>query len=140
MADLAAVDAMVAKTVETFGRLNIAVANAAYSDREPFYKADLAGFRRTIDVVMWGMFNLLHSAANRMIAAEQGGSIVIVSSPHAYIPIPLSMAYNMSKGAVNQMARTAAHGADRASHSSEHRDPRLDRHPRRAEICLGGGD
>ena len=108
VADLAAVEAMVAKTVETFGRLNIAVANAAYSDREPFYQADLAGFRRTIDVVMWGMFNLLHSAANQMIAREQGGSIVIVSSPHAYIPIPLSMAYNMSKGAVNQMARTAA--------------------------------
>ncbi len=32
----------------------------------------------------------------------------MVSSPHAYIPIPRSMAYNMSKGALSQMARTAA--------------------------------
>ncbi len=36
------------------------------------------------------------------------GSIVVVGSPHAYTPIPRSMAYNMSKAAVDQMARTAA--------------------------------
>jgi glucose 1-dehydrogenase len=36
------------------------------------------------------------------------GSIVVVSSPHAYTAIPLSMAYNMSKAAIDQMARTAA--------------------------------
>ncbi len=43
-----------------------------------------------------------------MIAQGQGGSIVLISSPHAYVPIPRSMAYNMSKAAIDQMARTAA--------------------------------
>ncbi len=33
---------------------------------------------------------------------------MIISSPHAYVPIPRSMAYNMSKAAIDQMARTAA--------------------------------
>ena len=65
-------------------------------------------FRRTIDVSMWGAFHLLRAASRQMIDAGQGGSIVMVSSPHAYIPIPRSMAYNMSKGAMKQMARTAA--------------------------------
>lgn len=99
---------MVAETVAAFGRLDIAVSNAAYSDRELFYEADLRGFRRTIDVTMWGAFHLLRAAARRMIAQGGGGSIVIVSSPHAYLPIPRSMAYNMSKAAIDQMARTAA--------------------------------
>src|SRR4051794_10434855 len=34
VADYDAVDAMVIRTVDTFGRLDIAVSNAAYSDRE----------------------------------------------------------------------------------------------------------
>jgi glucose 1-dehydrogenase len=103
-----AVEGLVAQAVERFGRLDIAVSNAAYSDREPFYEADLAGFRRTVDVTMWGAFYLLRAAARLMIAQGGGGSIVLVSSPHAYVPIPRAMAYNMSKAALDQMARTAA--------------------------------
>ena len=114
VADQAAVERMVAETVAAFGRLDIAVSNAAYSDREPFYEADMAGFRRTIDVTMWGAFYLVRAAARQMIAQAQTaevrrrGSIVVVSSPHAYVAIPRSMAYNMSKAAIDQMARTAA--------------------------------
>jgi glucose 1-dehydrogenase len=107
------VERIVAQTVAAFGRLDIAVSNAAYSDREPFYSADLDGFRRTIDVTMWGAFHLLHAATRQMMAQAAagkpaGGSIVIVSSPHAYVAIPRSMAYNMAKAAIDQMARTAA--------------------------------
>ncbi|HTU27583.1 MAG TPA: SDR family oxidoreductase [Pirellulales bacterium] len=108
VADFGAVEKMVADTVAKFGKLTIAVANAAYSDREPFYEADLAGFRRTVDVCLWGSFNLLRTATNQMMAAGKGGSIVLVSSPQARIAAPRSMAYNMSKAAINQMARTAA--------------------------------
>jgi glucose 1-dehydrogenase len=103
-----AVEALVATAVERFGRLDIAVSNAAYSDREPFYEADLAGFRRTVDVTMWGAFHLLRAAARQMIAQGGRGAVVLVSSPHAYVPIPRAMAYNMSKAALDQMARTAA--------------------------------
>ena len=41
-------------------------------------------------------------------SAAAAGSIVFISSPHAYQPIPRSMAYNMSKAAINMLARTAA--------------------------------
>src|SRR4029453_15946734 len=44
---------LIARTVEEFGQLHIAVSNAAYSDRELFFQADMAGFRRTVDVTMW---------------------------------------------------------------------------------------
>ena len=111
--DYDAVERGVATLVERFGRLDIAVSNAAYSDREPYHTADLAGFRRTIDVTMWGAFHLLRAATRQMLSQPprsdgQRGSIVIVSSPHAVQAIPEAMAYNMAKAAIDQMARTAA--------------------------------
>jgi glucose 1-dehydrogenase len=108
VADQGAVEQMVADAAATFGRLDIAVSNAAYSDREAFHQADMDGFRRTIDVTMWGAFYLVRAAAQQMIDQGDGGSIVVISSPHAWQPIPRSMAYNMAKGAIDQMARTAA--------------------------------
>ncbi len=113
VAEVDDVERMVAETVSAFGRLDIAVASAAFSHREPFYEADLDAFRRTVDVTMWGPFYLARAAARQMIrqaesGAPPGGSIVVIGSPHAYTAIPRSMAYNMSKAAVDQMARTAA--------------------------------
>lgn len=108
VADLASVEKMVAETVAAFGALDIAVSNAAYSDRDVFYQADMAGFRRTVDVTMWGAFHLLRASAQQMIKQGQGGAICMVSSPHAYIPAPRAMAYNMSKAALEHMSKTAA--------------------------------
>jgi len=102
------VQRMADATVAAFGKLTIGVANAAYSDRAPFYEADLAGVRRTIDVTMWGAYYLVRVAARQMIAQGVGGSLVVVGSPHAWLPLPLSMPYNMAKAATEHMARTAA--------------------------------
>lgn len=102
------VERLVQDTIDEFGSVDIAVSNAAYSDRELFYEADMAGFEKTVQVTMWGAFYLLRAVTNQMIAAGTQGSIVIVSSPHSWLPIPGAMAYNMAKAAIDQMARTAA--------------------------------
>lgn len=108
VADREQVEAMVAKTVAELGSLECFVSNAAYSRRQLMIEADLKEFQRTIDVTMWGAFYGLRAAAIQMVKQGKGGSIVIVSSPHAVLPIPTSMAYNMSKAAIDHMARTAA--------------------------------
>ena len=108
VADQLAVERLVETTVAEFGRLDLAVCNAAYSDRDPFCEANMEGFRRTLDVTMWGAFYLLRAAARQMMRQSQPGAIAIVSSPHAFVPVPGSMAYNMAKAAVEHMARTAA--------------------------------
>jgi glucose 1-dehydrogenase len=108
VADQSAVEKMVADTVAEFGKIDIAISNAAYSDREFFYEANMDGFRRTVDVTMWGAFYLMRAATRQMIQQGDGGTIVLVSSPHAFIPAPKAMAYNMSKAAIEHMARTAA--------------------------------
>ena len=108
VSDQKAVEAMVAETASKLGSLDHFVSNAAYSDRQLMIEADMAGFRRTIDVSMWGAFYGLRASAQQMVKQGSGGSIAIVSSPHAVIPIPTSMAYNMAKAAIDHMARTAA--------------------------------
>ena len=134
VSDYSTVEIMVTETVRQFGRLDIAVTNAVFSDREPFFEADLKGFHRTIDVTMFGAFNLLRAAARQLIAQKQGGSLIVISSPHAYIPVPNAMAYNMAKAATDQMVRHRGHRTHRPPHSSEHGPPRLDRHARRTQI------
>jgi glucose 1-dehydrogenase len=104
----AAVEQMVARIAKELGRLDIFVSSAVYSDREPFTTADMAGFRKTIEVSMWGAFYGLRASVNQMIRQKQGGAVVIVSSPHAQIAFPNCMAYNMAKAALDHMARSAA--------------------------------
>jgi glucose 1-dehydrogenase len=106
--DQPAVEQMVLNTVQSLGSIDLLVTSAVYSDREPFTTADLTGFRKTLDVSMWGAYYTLRAAGAQMIEQQRGGSVVIVSSPHAQIAFPNCMAYNMAKAALDQMARTAA--------------------------------
>ena len=92
VADQSAVEEMVAKTAAEFGSLDLFVSNAAYSDRELMVEAEMAGFRRSVDVTMWGAFYGVRAAAQQMIAQGKGGAIAVISSPHAVLAIPSSMA------------------------------------------------
>ncbi len=106
--DRACVEGLVTDTVKAFGSIDLFVSNAVYSDRQLMIEADIKGFERTINVGMWGAFYGTRAAAIQMVKQKQGGSIVVVSSPHAVLAIPTSMAYNMAKAAIDHMARTAA--------------------------------
>ncbi len=108
VSDQPAVEAMVSGVVAELGRLDVLVTSAVYSDRDFFWQADMAGFRRTIDVTMWGAYYTLRAAANHMIRQGTGGSVVVIGSPHSHTAMPSCMAYNMAKAAVDLMARTAA--------------------------------
>jgi glucose 1-dehydrogenase len=108
VADQAAVEGMVGRVAAELGRLDVFVNCAYFSERELFHTADMAGFRRTLDVTMWGAFYGLRACAKVMIDQGQGGNMVVISSGHAVNAIPTCMAYNMAKAAVDQMARTAA--------------------------------
>lgn len=108
VSDQAAVEDMVQQTVREFGGLDLFVSNAVYSDRQLMVDADMTGFRRTVDVSMWGAFYGVRAAAQQMLRQGRPGAITVISSPHAIIPFPTAMAYNMSKAAIDHMARTAA--------------------------------
>ncbi len=108
VADPDQVDAVVADAVATFGRLDIAVANAAFSIRELVVETHWPNAERTLAVSQFGVFHTCRAAARQMIRQGQGGKIVIIGSIMADMAMPTSAAYNMAKAAVNQLGRTLA--------------------------------
>jgi len=112
VADRAAVEAMIAGATEHFGRIDVAVANAAVSVREQVVDADWENVLRTIEVSQFGVFHTCQFAARQMIRQEQRGrsrgKILIISSIHAELPVPGSAPYNMAKAAINHFGETLA--------------------------------
>src|SRR5260370_316636 len=80
VADQAAVEGMVDQLARELGRLDIFVSSAVYSDRELFHTAKMEGFRRTIEVTMWGAFYGLRHCAQLIIRHGQRDSAAVVSS------------------------------------------------------------
>ena len=112
VAERDAIAAMFAGAVERFGRIDVAVANAAVSVRETVVEAQWDNMMRTFEVTQFGVFHTCQMAAQQMLKQPQSGrsrgKIVIISSIHEEIAFPASGAYNMSKAAINHLARTMA--------------------------------
>src|SRR5215217_5152404 len=114
VSDRAAVQRMFAATVERFGRLDIAVANAAFSIRELVIDAKWENVLRTLEVCQFGTFHTCQFAAQQMVkqgfhkSGQNGGKIIIISSLHEEIAFPTAAAYNMAKAAISHLARTMA--------------------------------
>jgi len=112
VSDRDSVSAMVDTAVERFGALDIAVANAAYSVRQPILETSLENLTRTTEVAQYGTFNTCQLAARQMVkqALVDGsrGKIVITGSVHEENPFPNSAPYNMAKAAINHFARSLA--------------------------------
>ena len=108
VSDRASVDDMVAATVDRFVHLDIVVCNAYYSKREPFLDMSVEGMKRTLDVSLFGAFHAAQAAARQLVAQGGGGSILFISSVHAFIPVTTALSYNTAKAGMNHMAATMA--------------------------------
>lgn len=107
VSDREQVAALFAAATQRFGRVDIVVANAAFSIREPVVDAQWEHVLRTVEVTQFGTFHTCQAAARLMIG-QGGGKIVIVGSVLAEIPFATSAAYNMAKAAVVHLGRTLA--------------------------------
>ncbi len=112
VADRKAVRAMFDQAIERFGRVDIVVANAAYSERETVVDAKWENVLRTIEVSQFGVFHTCQFAAQHMVEQEltgrSRGKIIIISSILAEVAPPANGAYNMAKAAVNHLGSTMA--------------------------------
>jgi glucose 1-dehydrogenase len=99
---------MVEETVAAFGRVDILVANAASDVRKPFLDLEVADVEKTWAVSRWGVFHCCQLAARQMVKQGGGGSIIVVSSVHAFRPYLNATPYNAAKAAINHMASTWA--------------------------------
>ena len=107
VSDAAQVQAMVDKTVSTFGRLDILVNNAGIDPHIPFLEMTEGQWDWIIDTNLKGNFLCSQAAAREMIKAG-GGKIVIIGSIHSILTYLHVMAYATTKGGLNAMTRQLA--------------------------------
>ena len=102
------IDALVAKTVEAFGRIDIVVNNAGWTHRnQPLLDVDEATFDRVYDINVKSIFHMTHAVVPLM--RKQGGGVILnVGSTAGIRPRPGLTWYNSSKGAVNLMSKSMA--------------------------------
>src|SRR3546814_3241250 len=90
------------RTIEAYGSLDVAVANAVIIHNTPFLELDDATFDRVIAVNLKGVFHTGQEAARRMVARGIRGVIVNIASVNAVI-VPMGLAaYNASKGEIGR--------------------------------------
>jgi meso-butanediol dehydrogenase / (S,S)-butanediol dehydrogenase / diacetyl reductase len=78
--DRSQVRAMIEKTVETFGALNVIFNNAGMNRPRGFMEVDEENFEQIVRVNTWGVIVCTQEAARQMIAQGSGGKIVNTGS------------------------------------------------------------
>lgn len=110
VSDEAQVAALVARTVETFGRVDVMVPNAAIFavlNRRSFLDIGVEEWDRVMAVNVRGVFVCIKAVVPQM--KEQGyGKIVNISSATVQLGVPWMLHYVSSKGAVDAMTRASA--------------------------------
>ncbi|MBS1708587.1 MAG: SDR family oxidoreductase [Armatimonadetes bacterium] len=97
---------LVARTLETYGRVDVAFLNSGVFRFNAIGKQLADDLAEQIDVNIKGVYYGLKHVANAM--GDKGGSIVFNSSTVDAVGFPGASAYSLTKGAVNTLTRTAA--------------------------------
>jgi NAD(P)-dependent dehydrogenase (short-subunit alcohol dehydrogenase family) len=107
--DIASVEAGIAAGVQTFGRLDILVANAAMPrSAKAILEMDAADWDATMAVNVRGTLFCIQAAARHMIARGGEGRIVTIGSTAGLKPYKRRSHYCTSKAAVIHLTRVAA--------------------------------
>ncbi len=106
--DEASVEAMVERTVDELGGLDILVTAAGIARRSPAEELEIKDWDLVMDTNVKGTF-LCCKHAGRVMIGQGRGKIITVSSVRAALGHPLGYAaYGTSKGAVNLLTRQLA--------------------------------
>ena len=101
------VDDLVAKVMDTHGRIDVLVNNAGIFKADEFLEVTEDDFDEVLRVNLKGAF-LMGQAVAREMALRREGSIVNMSSVNGVLAIPNIASYNVSKGGINQLTRVMA--------------------------------
>lgn len=117
VADADAVDALVARTLDELGRVDIVINNAGAArgeDRVPVVELDVDVWRHVIDVNLHGTFLMSRAFGRALIAQGRGGSIIQISSIGGKMMAAKTAAYAASKAGIH--ALTCAMASEMGAH------------------------
>lgn len=103
VSDIESVNAVVRKTIETFGKIDILVNNAAVTSRTKFLEVTPKEFDYVTGVNFRGVYFMTQAVVREMIKRGKGGKIINISSTKgklARVGVPGSV-YSGTKGGVN---------------------------------------
>lgn len=93
---------------DAFGQIDILVNNAGTFSDAPIVDLPFESFERVIRTNLFGAFLCTQQAARRMIARNEGGRIINITSVHEEACFARASAYNASKGGLRNLGRTVA--------------------------------
>jgi len=102
------VNAVVQRTVEEFGKIDVLVNNHGASFRAPVEKISLNGWNAVVSINLNGVFLLSQAVGKHMIERRQGGVIVNISSMAGVRGSTMMAHYAASKAAVINFTHTLA--------------------------------
>lgn len=105
--DPEAVQAMVDRTVQEFGRVDILVACAGIARSAPFLDHPPDHWRKVIDVNLSGVFYCCQAAARQM-ASQRRGKIINIASINGFRGVENLVGYNAAKAGVVSLTKTLA--------------------------------
>lgn len=104
----AEVDAAVERTVAELGRLDVLVYSVGINVRRPSVEQTDDDWARILQVNLTGAFYACRAAGRAMLAAGQGGKMVVITSISSVLGHPGLAPYAASKGGLRQMIKVLA--------------------------------
>jgi NAD(P)-dependent dehydrogenase (short-subunit alcohol dehydrogenase family) len=105
--DRPSIDAAVARTVDVFGGIDIAVANAGFGVSGAFEQLTTDDYRRQFDTNVFGVIDTAHAVLPHLEASK--GRLGIVASVMGHFGAPTTSAYCSSKFALCGFAESIQH-------------------------------
>ncbi len=102
------VDRLVERTLEVFGRIDVAVNNAGIYPTASLLEMTEAEWKESLDANLKSVFLVTRAAARHMAERPEGGAIVNVASIEGEHPAPQHSHYAAAKAAVLMHTRAAA--------------------------------
>ena len=105
ISEIEIIEGIVKFTVDTFGKLDILLANAGITTYGDFLEYQPASMQRLLQINLFGTFFLTQAATKQMVKQGQGGSILITSSVTGHAAHPFLAAYGMTKAGLDQLVK-----------------------------------
>jgi glucose 1-dehydrogenase len=97
---------MVDFTVETYGKVDFAIANAGITLFGSFLDFSENSFQKVVNLNLQGSFFLIQAFAKQIKKQGNGGKVLLMSSNIGFQSYPNLSAYGMTKAGIKMLART----------------------------------